>query len=166
MLFFLIAALTAGSSDPLDPAAVPDAQKTKIAKELVEKMKESLKKLNDTSKESRANKDAVKLNCVGEKLNQAKGLMNVAEASEKSLTDALERKDKEVAAHEFNKLVMAGQKVTQLKAESSTCIGELAVYAGDTVVVIESEDKDATDPTALVYIIPFVPRPVQVSPYQ
>lgn len=166
LLLCTVFAAAAGTSEPLDPAKVPDADKPKAVKELLEKMKQTLKKLNDASKESRAQKDAVRLGCVGEKLRQAKGLMAVAEASAAALKDALARKDKEVSAHEFNKLTMAGQKVSQLKSESGTCVGELAVYTGDTVVVIENESKDTTDPTQQAYVVPTVPRPVQVSPYQ
>ncbi|MCC6808436.1 MAG: hypothetical protein IT381_13510 [Deltaproteobacteria bacterium] len=158
--------LTADKEPALDPSKVPDTQKAEIAKELLEKIKDSLKKLEKSTKESRANKDAIKLNCVSDKMNQAKGLQAVAETSEKTLKEALANKDKEVIAHEFDKLAMAGQKVTQLKAESNTCIGELNVYAGDTVLIVEFEGKEGEDPTALVYVVPFLPRPVQVSPYQ
>jgi hypothetical protein len=154
-----------GAEPPPVAAAVPDGQKAKAAKEIIEKMRASLKKLGDASKESRAAKDAVKLSCVAEKQSQATGLVAVAETSEAELTDALKRKDEEVAAHAFDKISLAGQKVTQLQADSNTCIGELAVYAGDTIVIATNEG-DSDDPTILIYVVPFLPRPVQVSPYQ
>ena len=164
MLPLLFLALL-GADLPPTAATVPDGQKVSVAKDLIEKMKKSLKKLGDASKESRAAKDAVKLSCVGEKQKQASGLVTVAEATQTDLADAVARKDEEVAAHAFDKIAMAGQKVTQLQADSNTCIGELAVYAGDTIVIATNEG-DSEDPTLIIYVVPFLPRPVQVSPYQ
>ena len=45
------------------------------------------------------------------------------------------------ARHEFGKIQMARKKCVQLSAEAQTCVGEFAVYSGDTDVKIEVDNE-------------------------
>jgi hypothetical protein len=146
---------------------VRDADKPEVAARSVTKMKETLKKMLAAAKNAKNDRDAVKSNCVNEKLVQIKGLLQVGQGFETQLSEALARQDKEESDRAFEKLSIASRKAGELAAEATTCVGELAVYSGDTVVQIEnSGSEEGDDPTAPRFIIQPVPRPPQVSPYQ
>lgn len=162
-----------GAGDPAsnlavrqDAEAVPDSQKAERAAQWTATMKAKLKKMLDAMSDARDGKDAVKLGCVTEKLTQAKGLLAVGESAEMALQEHLSRRDREEIDHAFSKLSIAQEKAEQLAAEADSCIGESAVYSGDTVVEVESNDTNNEDPTSPSFVPAPVQRPLQVSPYQ
>jgi hypothetical protein len=153
-------ALLGGNDD------VADSEKAPRAATHISRMKESLKRLLTLLEEARESKDVVKLNCVNEKLTQTKGLLRISEQAEDALQEALARHDREVGNHEFAKISISRQKTEQIAAEAESCVGELAVYAGDTVVTVEGGYHGGYDPTIIPLPLPEVVRPPQVSPYQ
>jgi hypothetical protein len=150
-------------------SVIADNDKTAWTGKALQRMKDGLHRLLVVLEEARDGKDVVKLNCVNEKLTQVKGLLRIAEQADILMQEALAKRDKEVTAHEFQKEQIAAQKIDQLKADAESCIGEQAVYSGDTVVTVEYSGKDNSDPTENNILTqqpaPLL-RPPQVSPYQ
>ena len=144
---------------------VADADKAPIAAKSIERQKEILKRMLALLEEARNAKDVVKLNCVNEKLTQVKGLVRVSEQSEIAMQEAISQKDSEVSNHEFTKISLAGQRSEQLRADTEACVGELAIYTGDTIVVVEG-DKGGDDPTKISAPDLIDTRPPPASPYE
>jgi hypothetical protein len=127
---------------------VADEQKPAAAQQSIQRMHDIVAKITANVEEARDEVDVIKLNCVNEKLTAVKGLLKVSELSSGTLQSALGRREIEVAAHEFDKVMLAQRKCEQLLAESESCVGELAVYSGETETETIIEGIDAYDPTA------------------
>ncbi len=125
---------------------VPDAQKGARSTQALSRMKAILNAVLGHLTEAREEKDVVKLNCVNEKLTAVKGLLKISEQADVTLREAVARGDTEVGSHEFEKITIALRKCEQLLAESEACVGELAVYAGDTEVEMELVDVPEEEP--------------------
>lgn len=149
---------------------VADAKKGERTGTALSRMRQILTRVIDHLKNARAEKDIVKLNCVNDKLTNVKGLLRISEQADVTMQEAIARRDTESAEHEFTKVIIAQRKTEQLLAESEACVGELAVYAGDTEVEMEVEDEEAvvdpvytdTDPTSRIPDI----QPAAATPYR
>ena len=147
--------------------AVKDADKPEHTREAVARMRDILSRVLKHLEEAREEKDVVKLNCVNEKLTAVKGLLKISEQADVSMQEAVARRDVEVSSHEFEKITIAHRKSEQLLAESEACVGELAVYAGDTQVELVVENVPGNDPTKNTGDVVVVQaRPPAASPYQ
>jgi len=113
-------------------------------------------KLLDQAKDE---KDIVKLNCVGDRLVQVRGLLRVSEGAATELKEAAARKEEEAAEHEFTKVALASSKVVALRADAEQCIGQLAYYSDEkTLVDVEiPKGLPTSDPT---WVAP--PRSIEV----
>lgn len=120
---------------------VPDEEKTVRTRRAVDNMRGSLSKVLRYLEEAREQRDVLKLNCVNEKLTAIKGLLRVSEQAAVSLMEAMATRDVTVAQHEYEKIMIAASKTEELSAESEVCIGELAVYSGQTSVTVEVKDE-------------------------
>jgi hypothetical protein len=146
-------------------AIVPDRDKAPLAAKNIERMKETLKRMLALLEEARGAKDVVKLNCVNEKLTQVKGLVRISEQAEIGMQEAVSQRDNEVSNHEFTKISLASHRSEQLRADTESCVGELAIYSGDTIVVVEG-DHAGDDPTHLPAPELNATRPPSASPYE
>jgi|MDSW01.2.fsa_nt_gb phage FluMu protein gp41 len=120
---------------------VPDDEKDARTKRAVDSMRGALSKVLRYLEEAREQRDVLKLNCVNEKLTAIKGLLRVSEQAYTVMLTALATKDFTVAQHEYEKIMIANSKTDELSAESEVCIGELAVYSGQTSVTVEVKDE-------------------------
>ncbi|MEK7706164.1 MAG: hypothetical protein AAB426_14480 [Myxococcota bacterium] len=145
---------------------VPDHEKPGRSREAIARMREILTRVIKMLEEAREERDVVKLNCINEKLTSIKGLLRIAEQSDVLLQEALARRDTEISSHEFEKIMIANQKCGQLATESEGCVGELAVYAGDTEVEVVIEDMPEGDSSDNMGGVPIITRPPAASPYQ
>ncbi len=116
-------------------ADVPDPEKIRRSAEAVQKMRQALKEVLSKLEEARNTKDVVKLNCVNEKLTQIKGLLRISEQADVALQEAVAKKESSTAEHEFTKVMIARQKVDQLRAEAEECIGQLAFRTDENLSV-------------------------------
>ena len=164
-----------GDAVPGSKAAdVPDSEKVNQGRAVLDRLRDVFSRVVKHLEEAREEKDVVKLNCVNEKLTAIKGLLKISEQSSVALEEAIARRDARRAQHEFEKLSIAGQKAEQLFAESEACVGELAVYAGDTEVAVEvNEDVPVADPVRVIQVPPVdiitdtnTSRPPAASPFQ
>lgn len=145
---------------------VPDAEKASESQKHLARMKEILSKVLKHLEEARDEKDIVKLNCVNEKLTNVKGLLKISEDGDVKMQEALARRSPDEAAHEYEKIAIARAKVEQLFAESEACVGELAVYAGDTQIEMVVEGEPTDDLSDNIPTVEIITRPPAASPYQ
>jgi len=148
------------------PSEVPDPEKLRRSADALARMKNVLKEVLSKLEEARNTKDVVKLNCVNEKLTQVKGLLRISEQSDVSLQEAVAKKESSQAEHEFTKVMIARQKVDQLRAEAEECIGQLAFRTDEnlTVEVEVPDDLPDLDPTRPQTPPNVIVRPPPISP--
>jgi hypothetical protein len=152
---------------PREAAALPDAEKIKLADEDIARMRQVLKQVLSRLEDARSEKDVVKLNCVNEKLTQIKGLLRVSEQAVVSLQDLVAGKD-EGAEAESAKITIARVKVDQLHSEAEECIGQLAFAVDErtTVEVEQPADLPGRDVTEREPPPPPVTRPPPISRFE
>ncbi len=75
---------------------------------------------------ARQEKDVIKLNCVNDKLVQAKPEMNIADAKEQELASAGDAERMAV----FETIAQAADSLRKLREESDQCIGEPITFSG------------------------------------
>lgn len=149
----LVAGLAAaqGASPPSFQKAseVPTEEKLERSSRAVRAMREVLREVLEKLEEARRTKDVVKLNCVNEKLTQIKGLLRISESADVALQEAVSRQESTASDHEYTKVMIANQKVTQLRAETEECIGQLAFRTDENLLVEVEEPRDLPggDPT-------------------
>jgi hypothetical protein len=104
---------------------------------------------------ARAARDVVKTLCLNDKLSQIDVANRTAGDRQTALQSALQRKDSDLANHQFTILTVLRQRVEQLIAEANQCIGEELAFIGQTQVTtyvdpnLPGEDTTATPQTDL-----------------
>ena len=83
---------------------------------------------------ARAQRDVVKTLCLNDKLNQIDVAARSAADRRQALDQAVQKRDTELANHEFTILQVIRQRVEQLNAEANQCIGEEAGFIGESKV--------------------------------
>ncbi|NOJ91214.1 hypothetical protein HNV26_37355, partial [Myxococcus xanthus] len=138
------------AAPPAPPAAtaalekaseVPDSAKLVRSTQALSGMREVLRSVLGKVEEARRTKDVVKLNCANEKLTQIKGLLRISEQADVSLQEAVSRQESSTSEHEFTKVMIARQKVGQLRSEAEECIGQLA-FRTDENLFVEVEEPN------------------------
>ncbi|HYV47049.1 MAG TPA: hypothetical protein VFA20_19460 [Myxococcaceae bacterium] len=169
------AAAAAGNPLPAGPMAAPlaekasdvaDPEKLRRSVDALGRMRNVLKEVLGKLEEARNTKDVVKLNCVNEKLTQIKGLLRISEQSDVALQESVAKKETSSGEHEFTKVMIARQKVDQLRAEAEECIGQLAFRTDEnlTVEVEVPDDLPNLDPTKPQDPGVVINRPPPISP--
>jgi len=117
-------------------------------KEYFRVMNETLGHIQTLQETARRQKDIIKLNCVTDKLVQAKVNINIAEQAMTTLQESIARADEGARTHEFTRLTIVNQKVLVLGTEAENCIGEDLSFVGATRVDVEVDPGIPTsDPT-------------------
>lgn len=144
---------------------VPDMAKLERSGKSVAAMREVLRDVLGKLEEARRAKDVVKLNCVNEKLTQIKGLLRISEQADMALHEAVSNRESTSSEHEYTKVMIAQQKVSQLRTEAEKCIGQLAFRADEnmSVEVEEPTDLPGGDPTRPGPVEDIVVRPPPAS---
>jgi hypothetical protein len=128
-------------------------------------MGEVVKRIQVLQDQAKREKDIIRLNCVTDKLVQARVNVNIGEQSMAALQDNVSRADAGGSTHEYTRLTIVNQKVTVLGAEAENCIGEDLSFVGATRVDVEVDPNipqyDPTQPGS-----PFIDitRPPAASP--
>jgi hypothetical protein len=145
---------------------VPDPQKLERSSKALATMRTALREVLEKLEEARRTKDVVKLNCVNEKLTQIKGLLRISEQADVGLQEAVARKETTASEHEYTKVMIAQQKVAQLRSETEECIGQLAFRTDEnlSVEVEEPRDLPGGDPTRPPPPEDVIVRPPPASP--
>ncbi len=96
---------------------------------------------------AREGRDVIRLNCVNEKLLEIKQLLNIAEASRSDFVEASVAADDASTSHHFSQIAIAYESIDDLGEEAKGCVGERAVFHGESQIDFEGPDLLA-DPTA------------------
>lgn len=83
---------------------------------------------------ARAQRDVVKTLCLNDKLNQVDVALRSAKERRAALELAVNRKDVDLANHEFTVLSVLSERGKQLGQEAAQCIGQEAGFIGDSAV--------------------------------
>ena len=124
------------------------AEMTNQAKEYFKGMGDVLKRIQALQDQAKREKDIIRLNCVTDKLVQARVNVNIGEQSMATIQESIARNDEGEETHEFTRLTIVNQKVTVLGAEAENCIGEDLSFVGATRVDVEVDPNiPQYDPT-------------------
>jgi len=120
-------------------------------------MGQILKRIQALQETARKQKDIIKLNCVADKLVQAKVNASIADQALTALQENVARADEGGRTHEFTRLTIINQQVLVLGAEAENCIGEDLSFVGATRVDLDIDPNipqdDPTQPGIPVYPI-------------
>ena len=114
-------------------------QQLAAGERLLQKMKDSLRRGFRLLEQARSEKDIVKLNAIDEILSSMKGLLKVSEAAYVALQEAVARKDRETADHEYTKIAIAAQKIEALAVQAEGAVGGQLVQSGQTELDVTAE---------------------------
>ena len=132
----------------VDAAGVPTEEKQSRVEGMLAEQRQIMARVTNLLKEARSAKDIVQLNCINEKLTQIKGLLKISENASVKMYEAISGNQEDIINHEFTKITVAHQRCVTLGAEAEQCVGEIAVYTGQTEVTVEiDEDITEDDPT-------------------
>jgi len=152
-------AATGGSATPSQADIAVKQRSTLTPEEMIKQGNEYFKSMTDISKriaglqeQSKRQKDIIRLNCVTDKLVEAKVNLTIAQQAMSALQENISRADEGGRTHEFTRLTIINQKVTVLGAEAENCIGEDLSFVGATRVDVEIDPNlpttDVTQPPA------------------
>ena len=110
-------------------------EKLVSAQKRIERMRVTLTQTTDLLQKVReGDGDILRINCINEKLAAMKGFVKVSEQSYTNLRDAAGRTDETAEAHHFSLITISSEKVRDLGEEAQTCVGEVQVFADETIV--------------------------------
>lgn len=126
---------------------VPVSQYIPLSDQAVQEMRKELNAALETVNEARESKDAVRLNCVNDKVTAMKGILRISEDAMVALQEAMVSNANEKARYEFGKIKVAKKKMGQLAREAKNCAGAEASYTGEAEVTLEEDEELlGTDP--------------------
>jgi hypothetical protein len=86
----------------------------KAGNDYFKNMAETLKRITNLQAQSKRQKDIIRLNCVTDKLVQAKVNISIGEQAMTALQESISRADEGGRTHEFTRLTIVNQKVQVL----------------------------------------------------
>jgi len=108
------------------------AQQVAEAKNYVRKMETIRATIQRDLEGARGQNDVVKTLCLDDKLNQIDVAITKSSDRARSLNQAAERSDGDLANHEFTILSVLHDRAIQLDAEAQQCIGKEAGFVGES----------------------------------
>ncbi len=123
-------------------------EKRKKSERMLTRQRAGLALVTDLTADARARKDIFQLNCVNGKRLQLKGLLKLSQQAANAMFEGMATGTEDVVNHEYTKIAVASQRAVLIVRDAKQCVGEEAIFAGDTTVDIEiSSDIPTTDPT-------------------
>ena len=110
---------------------------------------------------ARQQKDAIRLNCVNDKLLQAKQLVNLAEEALANLEEAIALENEDGRYEEYGNIKKIARQLRALASEALSCVGEDLIYVGPTRVDVEAPDVTEPEVPDDIYVEP----PAYASPF-
>lgn len=130
-------------------------------------MGQVLQRIQALQETARKQKDIIKLNCVSDKLVQAKVNASIADQAFTALQENVAKSDEGGRTHEFTRLTIINQKVTVLGAEAENCIGEDLTFVGATRIDVDVDPNiPRDDPTQPGVPTTAIERPPAASVYR
>lgn len=145
-------AVSGPAVDSRAPTPLPDARALEQGHAAVARLQRVVDRLRRRLDDARDERDVVAFGCIDEKLAAARSLHDAAASAEVALLEAVSRRDADAAAHQAEMIDVARARGDRLLAQGSACVGERAVYAGETLVELVHD----APPSAVV--VPSSPR--------
>jgi hypothetical protein len=147
-------------------ASATPAEKVAYAESANGEIREAEKQISRLLEQSRRESDAEAIECLLSRLTSVRALLQVSEASEISMRNAIASSSDEMANHEFRKVAVAVGKTRMLVAEAQRCASHQELESGTTLLdwstMLAQYDDDLPDQTATT-ITNLEPPPV--SPF-
>jgi len=120
------------------------------ADDMIKEMEGFHRSVLEGQAQAKQSKDVIKLNCVNEKLLAVKQLLNIAEAAENELDEAIVRGDRDEQIHQYGKITISHDNAENARNEARNCIGEDLHFIGKNDVsvtgpVIKNDPTDDGD---------------------
>ncbi len=117
------------------------------ADELIKEMEATHRSVLEMQAAAKQAKDVIKLNCVNENLLAVKQLLNIADAAENELDEAIARGDRGEQVHQFGQITIASEKSAGARDEAQGCIGEELHFVGKNDLTVDGPAvrNDPTD---------------------
>jgi hypothetical protein len=138
-----------------DKEPLSDRDKADEATRALGAMRDALNALNRKVEQARAERDALRLNCINERKGEIAGLVRVVELSLEDLRAAAKERQSESVEFEFGKIQLARSKVEGLHTDADKCVGLLAWYDDDVKVTVVEDNPDSKN------LDPLLPAPVE-----
>jgi hypothetical protein len=138
-------------------------------KKMLDDMEKMHARVLELQAAARKAKDVIKLNCVNEKLLAVKQLLNIGDAAQTDLTEAISGGDRAGAVHQYSQVKLAHERTTAERDDAEGCIGEELVFIGPTKIDVtgpsipDDPTKDPHDPFSGVSVD--IERPVYATPF-
>ena len=132
----------------VDAGKLTNDEKKLNVERLLSRQRLGLSLVTDLTADARSRKDIVQLNCVNAKRTQLKGLLKLSQQAGSTLYEGMATGAEDTVNHEYTKIAVASQRASLLVTEAKQCVGEEAIFAGETDVTVEiSADIPTADPT-------------------
>lgn len=156
----VVLALVTGVATPAvaqDAGTAPAAPSAISSKEMIGVSQAALKEIQEIEAyvssliaATASEQDPVKDQCLNKKLAAVRALIQVSEAAQKAMTEALAEADDDRADYEFRKIGVARDKARQFRSEADVCVGDEGQPETRTSVEykgnqIETEIADGND---------------------
>jgi len=136
----------AGVTSDIDRTATTSPQeKIAYAEASNQEIRDAEKAISRLLEQSRKDADAEAIECLVNRLTSVRALLQVSEAAEVAMKDAIAAGTEEKANHEFRKIAVAVSKTRMLLAEAQRCASDQQVESGTTLVDWESAIADEDD---------------------
>jgi hypothetical protein len=165
----------AGASGPSGDVDISVGQKPTLttdemisqSRQYQQSMTQVMQRVQTLQETARKQKDIIKLNCVSDKLVQAKVNVSIADQAMTALQENIAKADEGGRTHEFTRLTIINQKVLVLGAEAENCIGEDLTFVGATRIDVDVDPNiPKDDPTQPGFPTISVERPPAASSYR
>jgi len=129
-------------------AQLSPAEMSSRARELTSAADADLRRIEQLKADARKKKDVIKINCINDKLLQAKQLLNIIDEGTAGLSAAISTGDEGERYHRFSVVTISAEKVHVVREEAEACVGEEISYLGPSEIDVDEPDlpDDPTEP--------------------
>lgn len=136
-------------------ASTTPQEKVEYATQTNEEIRTSIQSITELVETARRDNNAERLQCLNTRLSAIRALVQVSEAAEVAMREAIVAGRIERADHEFRKIAVARTKTRQLQAEADRCVDDSGPVVGETVVAVDGDDVGADEDMSAVPYDPF-----------
>ena len=130
---------------------IPQERWLPYSEEALNEMRTILKKAMQMLADARKSNDAVRLNCVNEKVTSMKGILRVSEDADLALQEHMATNAIEKAKKELAKIRIGRTKLKEALTGANTCSGSEASYVGATTVEVEMDPVSKNPASSVEY---------------
>ena len=124
--------------------------------------------LRDRTEEEDA--DIAKLRCINDKLAAIQGFLRLTSDAIDNLSLSVRGSDRDGMEHQYSLVLIASQRVRNLRSEANQCAGEILTFSGDTGVdpkIPDNDDLTASNDSVMTLERLTPPEPLpEATPFQ